>query len=270
MNYSILMAVYEKENPRFLKESIESMLKQTIPSNDFVIIKDGPLPNDLENVLLAYKDYLHIIPLDRNVGLGQALAIGLKHCKHELVARMDSDDLSRHDRIAKQLDVFEKNPECVLCGGYIEEFIHHPGDLGLIKKVPTQANEIISFMKKRNPFNHVTVMFKKSVIMQAGNYRSFYLNEDYELWIRVLSISHAITNIPYSLCDVRIGNGMFERRGGWKYLKYDYALQKKLLNLGMTTPLEMSANLALRSAVRLMPSSIRKHVYTHFLRQGQK
>lgn len=270
MKYSVLMAVYAKENPTFLKESIESMLQQTIPSDDIVIVKDGPLPDDLESILDLYQNHLQIIPLERNVGLGKALAIGLKRCKHELVARMDSDDLSRHDRIEKQLAVFQNNPECVLCGGYIEEFINQPGDLGLIKKVPTNTNEIMHFMKKRNPFNHVTVMFKKSIIIQAGNYRSFYLNEDYELWSRVLSISQSIINLPYTLCDVRIGNGMFERRGGWKYLKYDYALQKKLLNLGITTPLEMSTNLALRSAIRLMPSSFRKHVYTHFLRQGPK
>ena len=269
MNYSVLMAVYAKENPQFLKASIESMLAQTIPTDDFVIVKDGPLPACLEEVLQIYHDHLHLISLARNVGLGPALGIGLASCKHELVARMDSDDLSRPQRIAKQLAVFAQQPECVLCGGYIEEFIEEPGDLGLVKKVPIETKDIFNFIKRRNPFNHVTVMFKKNAIMQAGNYQSFYFNEDYELWIRVLSSHPQVTNLAECLCDVRVGNGMFERRGGWKYLKYDYALQKKLLNLGMTSPLEMSMNVALRSAVRLMPSSFRKHVYTHFLRQNQ-
>lgn len=118
-NYSVLTTLYKNDNPAFVKQSIESMLSQTVVTNDYVIVEDGPITNELEKVLEEYcenYDFFHIVKLEENGGLGVALRVGLQECRNELVARIDSDDLSVSERCELQLKVFEKNPELVIVG----------------------------------------------------------------------------------------------------------------------------------------------------------
>ncbi|MFQ6791908.1 MAG: glycosyltransferase [Thomasclavelia sp.] len=271
MDYSILMSVYYKENPEYLRQAIESMLNQTIKSNDFVIVCDGKLTDEHYEVLDFYESNLnnciHRLQLDKNYGLGIALNKGLEVCRNELVARMDSDDIALPNRIEKQLKEFEKDTNLTLCGAYVEEFNDNPGDTKVIKKVPITNEEIRKYIKKRNPFNHMTVVFKKTDIKECGSYEHCYLNEDYYLWAKVIAKGHHAVNIPEILVNMRVGNGMYERRGGLKYAKADIILQLNMLRLKITSFLCFFYNVSIRVIVRLVPNSIRKIIYLKYLRK---
>lgn len=274
MDYSILMSVYYKEKPEYLKQAIESMLNQTIKSNDFVIVCDGPLTKELYEVLEKYKsnpsNCIRLLELDKNYGLGIALNKGLKVCKNELVARMDSDDIAVADRIEKQIYEFKLNPNLILCGSNVEEFDQKIADINIIKKVPETNEEIRKYVKKRNPFNHMTVVFKKSAIEAVGSYEHCYLSEDYYLWAKVIAANNYVINIPESLVYMRVGNGMYERRGGIRYIKGDISIQVKLKRLNLISLVDLIINIFIRILIRLFPTALRKKIYIKLLRRSSK
>lgn len=188
--YSVLMSVYHKEKPEYLNQAIESIQTQTISTNDFVLVCDGPLNEQLDGVIATKQqemgDTLNVVRLAKNGGLGNALNEGIKYCKNELVARMDSDDIAYPDRCEKQIAVFNTHSEVSICSGIVEEFTTDPNTVDT-KRVPPETNaEIVEFAKKRNPFNHPCVMYKKSAVGAVGSYQDFYLLEDYYLWLRML------------------------------------------------------------------------------------
>lgn len=271
MDYSILMSVYYKENADFLKTAIESMLKQSVKSNDFVIVCDGELTDELYAVLDYFesdsKNCIKRVQLEKNYGLGIALNKGLSKCKNELVARMDSDDIAVQNRIERQLEEFKMDKELVICGSYIDEFVKNVNDINAIKKVPIENNQIKEYIKKRNPFNHMTVMFKKKYIMKCGSYKDCYLNEDYYLWARLIADDYRAINIPEVLVHMRAGDGMYERRGGIKYISGEIMMQKKLYRLNLINLPNMLFNIIARSSVRLLPNSLRKRIYIKYLRR---
>ena len=197
--FSVLMAVYGKDNPHFFAQAIQSLVDQTLTPNEIVLVQDGPLTVELENVVDQYKGLLgnqfNVIALSKNVGLGLALQEGLLHCSHELVARMDSDDLSKPTRFEKQVEVMMNDPSLSVLGTWLEEFEIEPlGDLKL-KKVPVGGRSLEKYSRKRNPLNHPTVMFRKSAILKAGNYLDAPYFEDYHLWARLLLQGSKIQNL---------------------------------------------------------------------------
>ena len=180
--YSVLMSVYHKEKPEYLKQAIESIQAQTLSTNDFVLVCDGSLNGPLDSVIAAKQqemgEILNVVRLAKNGGLGNALNEGIKHCKNELIARMDSDDIAYPDRCEKQLAVFDEHPEVGICSGIVEEFTTDSNTVDA-KRVPPETNaEIVEFAKKRNPFNHPCVMYKKFAVEAVGSYQDFYLLED--------------------------------------------------------------------------------------------
>lgn len=270
-NYSVLMSVYEKERPEYLQTAIESMLRQTLITNDFVLVCDGPLTKELDSVILTittqYPSLFQIIRLPQNCGLGNALNIGLKACKNELVARMDSDDLSLPYRCELQLNAFRKDPELVLCSGDIAEFTTDDKKVSSIRHVPSDYEDILKYAKRRNPMNHMAVMFKKSMVKAVGGYIEINLAEDYYLWVRLLKNGYKAANINKILVKVRIGNGMYKRRGGIKYAKSIFNLQKKFLLLHFISFPEFIENCFIRIISSLMPVFFRKRLYERNLRK---
>ena len=180
--YSVLMSVYHKENAEYLRTAMDSIWNQTIRTDDFVLVCDGPLNDELDAVIekmeKEHPDTLHVVRLEKNGGLGNALNEGIKHCKHELVARMDSDDISRPDRCERQLKVFQEHPDISVVSGIVEEFTTSTSEIEARRVPPETHEEIITFAKKRNPFNHPCVMYKRSAVEAAGGYQDFYLLED--------------------------------------------------------------------------------------------
>lgn len=271
-DYSVLMSVYAKEKPEYLKQAIQSMMDQTLPTNDFVLVCDGPLTAELDALIEDYEhkypEQFHTLRLEKNQGLGNALREGVQACKNNLVARMDSDDISLPNRCELQLKQFENDPQLSLCSGYIAEFNKDIHVIQSIRKVPITHKEILQFAKKRNPMNHVAVMFKKQAVLEAGNYIEMNLAEDYYLWVRMFQSGFRAANLSEVLVYVRIGNGMFSRRGGLSYAKKIYTLQESFLRLGFINRLEFWENCAIRIIASLAPTSVRSYLYRKKLRQS--
>lgn len=266
--YSVLMSIYKKENPDNFRLALESMINQTVKPDEIVLVEDGPLTDELYAVIDKNKNNLRIIKNEVNRGLGISLNIGLEACKNELVARMDTDDIAITDRCEKQLIYFEKNPSTSVLGGQIEEFINSTNDIVGKRVVPETDKEIKAYMKKRCPFNHMTVMFKKSDVISAGNYKDWHYNEDYYLWIRLALKEFEFSNLPDTLVYTRVGNDMYNRRGGNRYFKSEIAIQKLMLNKKMIGFWTFQSNCLKRFIVQiLLPNKLRGWVFQKFARK---
>ena len=270
-NYSVLMSVYHKEKPEYLRQAIESIQVQTVPTNDFVLVCDGPLNPELDAVIAAKQqemgDTLNVVRLVKNCGLGNALNEGIKHCKNELVARMDSDDIAYPNRCEKQITVFDTHPEVSICSGTVEEFTTDPNIVDT-KRVPPETNaEIVKFAKKRNPFNHPCVMYKKSAVEAVGSYQDFYLLEDYYLWLRMLMAGYQGYNIQEPLLHMRAGSDMYKRRAGWKYAKTQVRLFKFMKNEGFIGERRYIKSCVIRSGSSVAPNWLRKFMFEKVLRK---
>ncbi len=269
--YSVLMSVYHKEKPEYLRQAIESIQAQTLPTDDFVLVCDGPLNPELDVVIVAKQkemgDILNVIRLAKNSGLGNALNQGIRHCKNELVARMDSDDIAYPDRCKKQIDVFNTHPEVSICSGVVEEFTTDSKVVDT-RRVPPETNaEIIEFAKKRNPFNHPCVMYKKSAVEASGSYQDFYLLEDYYLWLRMLMAGYQSYNIQEPLLHMRAGSEMYMRRAGWKYAKTQVRLFKFMKQQGFIGEGQYIKSCVIRSGSALAPNWLRKFMFEKVLRK---
>ena len=273
-NYSVLMSVYYKENPDWLKESIESMLKQTIRTNDFVLIQDGKLTKELEDVVLEYEkkypDIFNVVRLEENVGLGPALAKGINICKNEIIARMDSDDIAVPKRCEEELKIMSKDNSIDMVGSNIIEFIDDIDNIQAFRKLPEEDEEIKKYMRRRNPFGHPSVMFKKSKVIEAGNYRSYYLCEDYDMWIRMAQKNAKFYNIQDVLVYMRISEDFYKRRGGVKYLKSILKFKKEQYKNGFYSLKDYIVTSGTSSVVCLMPNKVREIFYKKLLRKGNK
>ena len=272
--YSVLMSVYYKENPEHLRQSMESIWKQTISTDDFVLVCDGPLNAGLDTVIeemqKAHYETLQVIRLEKHGGLGRALNTGIKLCKNELVARMDSDDISRQDRCERQLDVFNNHPGLSLCSGVVEEFTVSTENIKARRVPPESYEEIIAFSKRRNPFNHPCVMFRKTDVAAVGGYQDFYLLEDYYLWVRMLLNGYQGYNIQEPLLWMRAGSDMYKRRAGWKYAKSQKALFKYMKDQGFINGAQYLMSVALRTASSITPNWLREFMFMTVMRKKYK
>ena len=268
--FSVLLSLYAKESPTFLASSLDSIFHQTLLPDEIILVKDGPLTVELDAIVSDYAaryPILKVIPLPQNQGLGKALNEGLKHCSYDIVARMDTDDISKPDRFEKQIAVFRKHPELDLVGAWIDEFeedIHH---VISTRKLPERHEDVMSYATRRNPINHPVVMFRKSAVLAAGGYQHFPLFEDYFLWVRMLRNGAKFYNIQESLLYFRTSPNMFKRRGGWKYAMDEVRFQNVMRKMKMITWRRFLMNVAIRFPVRVMPNKLREAIYKKSLRK---
>lgn len=270
LKFSVLISLYYKENPEFLRKSLNSVYKQTLLPDEVILVEDGPLTSELYEVV---EEFIHEHPemkrivLEKNGGLGRALNEGLKYCSNELIARMDTDDICKSDRFAKQIAFMETHPEIDAVGAWIDEF---QGDISYIistRKLPENSEDIFQFGKKRNPMNHPVVMFRKRAVEKAGGYKPFYLFEDYYLWVRMMLIGAKLYNLPESLLYFRLSSDMFKRRGGFRYAFVEVKFQWCLYNLGYIGFLRMTGNVCIRMVTRIIPNKCRSLIYEKLLRR---
>jgi len=266
MEYSVLMAVYSKEKPENLKTAIDSICKQTIKTNDFVIVCDGPLTKELDEIIEQsqnlYSDIITVIRLPENNGLGHALNMGLQYCKNEWVGRMDSDDISLPKRFEKQIELIEKDNRISICCTGIQEF----GISNKKRITPQRYEEILSYSKKRCPFNHPSVMYKKSVVIDAGGYlENNNKFEDYPLWIRILKMGIFAENIPDVLLEMRVTRELFYRRGGFEYACEMLKFRRWMVDIGWTSELIFLLTAIPHFVVCVLPANFRAFIYK-FLR----
>lgn len=270
--YSVLMSVYHKEKPEYLKESLISIFNQTLRPDEVILIKDGPVTKELEDVInkfLSEYDVFHVYSLEENKGLGYALNHGLQYCNNEVVFRMDTDDISLKERARVQLDYLNKHPDVSVLGSYIEEFIDDSGNNLYVKQVPLNDNEIKRMLKKKNTINHPSVVFKKSHILAVGSYIELKLNEDYYLWVRMAEKGYIFANIEEPLVKMRVTDETYLRRGGLKYFITQNSIYKYMKKNNYISSVEYTYGYFIRFIFRVvLTNRLRKLVYTRLLRKG--
>lgn len=270
--YSVLMSVYYKEKAEYLRLSVESMLNQTVPPEQFVLVCDGPLTEELDAVVLEYEtDYpalFTVVRLEKNMGIGVALNIGLQHCRNELAARMDSDDIAVKERMEIQLKELEDHPDVSVVGGQIAEFYDSPDQITGYRKVPITEDEVRSYIKFRNPMNHMTVVLRKSHVLNVGNYQDVPGFEDYFLWSSLTAKGYTLRNVMEVCCIARANAGMYSRRGGVRYFQNTMRVERFMLEKGIITTLEFWRNVAVRFVGTIVvPPKMRKTVFINVLRR---
>lgn len=270
MKYSMLMSVYRNTKADELKLCMDSIFAQNPAPAETIIVEDGPVSEDVAQYLsnLQSEGKVKLVPLEENVGLGRALAAGTEHCSCEWIARMDSDDICAPDRMEKQVAYLEAHPEVDVLGGNIAEFIDSPDDIVSKRIVPKDHEKICEYLKKRCPFNHMTVVIRKNALEKAGGYQHWHFNEDSYLWARMYLSGARFANLSEILCYVRVGNEMFRRRGGYSYYKSERDLFKFMYKNKIINWFEYQQAKFIRFVVQvLMPNSVRQWFFIKFARK---
>lgn len=228
---SVCMSVYKNDNPAYLVESLESLINQTRLPDEVVLVEDGPIPQQLEDIVVWYErqyPIFNVIRCEKNGGLGSALRIAVENAKYNLIARMDSDDISYPDRFEKQVNYMCEHPDVDICGGDASKFESDPYNIIGYRRPKFTDKELKQQLKYKTPFCHVTIMAKKEAILRAGNYVEIFNQEDYYMWARMAKDGCIFANIPDVLVNVRLV-GVGGRRGGMKYFKNEIFMQNYLL-----------------------------------------
>ena len=271
MPFSVLMSLYIKERTEYARACFESLLKQTVLADEWVIVEDGPLTEEMYVLLNEYESrypgLIKRVPLKENQGLGKALREGVLHCTYELIARMDTDDIAREDRFERQLALFENNPDLDICGSHIKEFDRDISNILSVRKVPIEENAILKYQKRRDSFNHMTVMYKKSAVLKAGNYQEALLMEDSLLWVNMMCAGAKCANVDDYLVYARTGNAMIDRRGGWAYFKKYKSGRERIYKTGYISWWDYIETLFVQLIVSLMPNQMRRFVFERMLRE---
>lgn len=270
--YSILMSVYRLEKPAFFAQALQSMMAQTVLTNDFVVVCDGPLTPELDAVLdrfdRQYPGIFHVIRLPENVGIGAAANIGLQHCKNDLVAKMDADDISVPDRCEKQLRMFENHPELAVLGGFMEEFDEDPNCPYALRTVPLIHEEIRSFARRRQPFSNVTVMYRRSAVLAVGGYRSMARSEDYDLYVRLLHKGYRAANLRDVLTKARTDRSAMSRRASWATLKGCAQSRWRAYRMGFSSLGDFLFCVTGQFVMFISPAKLQQLLYQKLFRRG--
>lgn len=270
MNFSVLISIYTHDNPTFLQRALESIWDdQTLQPTQIVVVEDGPISTYLENIVsqFAKKAPVVRVRLKKNMGLGNALQVGVLHCTYELIARMDADDISVPTRFEQQIKFLEMYSEVDVLGSNISEFVDNENLIKCIREVPEINQNIIERHKLRNAINHVSVIFKKSKVIEVGNYQKMLFFEDYYLWSRMMVGNMVFYNIQKSLVLVRVGTNMIGRRKGFNYVRYEMRHFLMLYRIGFMNFIELVKALFIRLPVRFLPYSILTFFYTNVIRK---
>ena len=294
LKISVIMSIYKSDVPEYVRIALDSLLNQTRLPDEIVIVADGPVPAELEEVVKSLtpspspkgegnkdgegdlkpetrdlKPIVTYLPQEKNGGLGEAMRIAVEAAKYPYLARMDSDDICLPDRFEKQMKCFEEDPELSIVGGMITEFDGKPENIIAERILPLDDAGIKKMMRGRCAVNHVTVIFKKEDLLRSGNYQPFWKQEDHYLWARMMEHGCKFRNIPDIVVNVRSGRDQLARRGGWRFYKsvvrvFWYMYKHKLISFGYFLYI-----CAVRGIVQLlMPNWLRTWVYMKFLRKS--
>jgi glycosyltransferase involved in cell wall biosynthesis len=270
--FSVLLSVYQKERPDFLRHSLESLLTQTRMPKEIIIVKDGKVGEELNNVIESFKakqeGLLKVVGYDENRGLGQALNFGMQHITTPYVARMDTDDVAVPTRFEEQMSFLDSHPDIDILGSSIAEFNDDPQHPLRARHVPEQHEMIREKAQLSNPMNHMTVVFKREKVVEAGGYQHAPYFEDYDLWVRMLMGGMKFHNLKRLLVLARVGNDMIGKRHGFQYTKFEAAHFRKMYGYGFINSFGLIKALMLRVPLRLLPKKLLLSIYSVILRKG--
>jgi hypothetical protein len=266
-DFTVLMSVYSGDDARLFSRALDSIYCNSRLPNAVVLVIDGPVPPSIQDVVDKFRDHegMFILALPANLGLAGALNAGLVHVNTTWVVRADADDFNYASRFEVLCAAMSMDVD--LLGSGIRE-VERDGQAICERRLPLNHAEIVKFMERRNPFNHMSVAFRTELARECGGYPRLHLREDYGLWIRMHSRGARMKNLQIVLVDATTGLQMYERRGGWRYAKGEWALQALLVNEGIKSPLRAVCDLILRTSVFLAPRSLRRVVYERLLRDS--
>lgn len=260
------MPVYHGDQANALDEALASLAEQSLPADEIVLVEDGPLPASLRAVVNKWQgrlDSLRPLPLPENRGLSAALNAGIEAASYEWLARMDADDICYPQRFAKQMDLIKAQPDLALLGAWIEEW-----DEAMQKALgqrcpPGSAGALRDYARWRCPFNHMTIFYRRSVLLALGGYRDFgAVGDDYELWGRFIMAGYPCANVEEVLVKARTGQDFFSsRRRGWRYFKSEWREILALYRMGLFGPWHLAIHALAKATVRLAPVVLVKGVY---------
>lgn len=263
--FSVLLSLYKKENPKYLKEALDSIFCQTVRSDDVVLVEDGLLPDNLEVVVRDYeRQYheLHVVRFEQNRGLGVALNEGMRYCKHDIIARADTDDINHPDRFEQELKVLLEHPEYDLISAWIDEFVDNPKQIHSQRRLPEKPEDIYKYGKHRCPVNHPVAMYRKKAVEKVGGYQTDLFPEDYYLWMKMLKAGYKFYNIQDSLLSFRYNPETIKKRGGWGYAVDEAKTQWKAYHqLHYLSIADFCFNVSIRFTTRIFPNKLRQFIY---------
>jgi glycosyltransferase involved in cell wall biosynthesis len=272
--FSLLMSVYGGDDPTFLDAAFRSVVHDQIrPPDDVVLVQDGPVPPHLaatiDELIATSPSPTTLLALEANVGLGPALDQGMAACAHDIVARMDADDIALPHRFSVQVPIVEAGVDLLGCS--LLEFGLTPHDIVGRRVPPIDPEEIVRYARFHQPFHHPTVVYRRSVVQAAGGYRHLALLEDYLLFAKMIRQGARVANIAEPLVLYRVGAGAYARRGGLDMAKSELRLQRQLHELGFTSRAEFVRNVVVRGGYRLVPEAARKAAYRRIIaRRGER
>lgn len=268
--FSATISCYKNDSPKDFETAFLSIYNQTVSPDEIIITVDGPISSELEQVVSRFEREFQAVILRsaQNNGLGMAHALAVSHAKYDYIAIMDADDISVPDRFEKQLAVIAEHPEIDVIGGQIDEFIGSPENVVGIRSVPLEDHMVKRYLRRRCPFNHMTILMNSHMVKEAGNYQDWHYNEDYFLYCRMLEKGAVFCNLPDILVHVRVGEEMYRRRGGWKYFKSEARLQGWMLRHKIISLPQYCMNVLLRLCVQvMMPNCLRGLVFRRLFRK---
>lgn len=269
--YSVCMSVYHEDNADFFKRAVDSLIEQTRQPDEIILVVDGPVGEAINEAISEFEsqhESFRVVRLETNSGHAIARQTGMDAAQYEYIAIMDSDDIALLDRFEKQMAFIESHPEVDALGGQIDEFIGDPSNVVGTRIVPQTDADIKKYLKSRCPMNLVTVMLKKDSVQNAGGYIDWFCEEDYYLWIRMTEHGMKFANLPDNLVNVRVGEEMYQRRGGLRYFKSEARLQRYMFKHGIISLPRYLYNVAGRFAVQVaMPNKVRSFVFQKLFRR---
>lgn len=265
-SFSVLLSLYKNEKPEYFKDALDSIFSQTVKSDDVVLVEDGVLPKELEDIVCYYEKLhqeLHVVRFEKNRGLGVALNEGLKYCKHEIIARADTDDINHPDRFERELKILLEHPEYDLVSAWIDEFVDNPRQILSQRRLPEKPEDIYKYGKLRCPVNHPVAMYRKEAVEKVGGYQTDLFPEDYYLWMKMLKAGCKFYNIQDSLLYFRYHPDTIKKRGGWKYAIDETKTQWKAFHqLHYLSFTDFCFNVSVRFVTRIIPYPLRLLVYS--------
>ncbi len=216
MNCCAIMSIYKNDKLSYLKEALESLYSQTKKADIFIQL-DGRVPLEIERFLdeeLERKKIAYLGKREQNIGLAGSLNELLEVVLakgYGYIVRMDADDISVTDRIQKQVDFLQINPEIQAVGGWIEEFNIDTNERQVVR-YGLGHEELKRNLIKRNPLAHVTICFRNTFFDTISCYDTTKLNEDFDLWIKAFKKDVQLYCLPEVLVKVRTSNAFFDRR----------------------------------------------------------
>lgn len=263
--FTVLLPVYAGDRSQHFAQAVRSVtFDQTLRPHQLVVVCDGPVSERIDGMLSALDEMTggvpsRIVRLTKNAGLARALEAGLAACEHDVVARADADDISEPNRFALEVPRLIEDGLDVI-GSAMREF-ESSGTLGAVRNMPVTDAEIREVASFRDPFNHPTVVFRRSAVAAAGGYEHLNKMEDYWLFVRMIHHGARTANIPEPLVRYRIDKGAYQRRGGLEMLRAEWNLQRKMHALGFVGPLAFARNVIVRCTYRLVPTALRRRAY---------